>query len=281
MMLREWESDREAELENALEFEGLSVDGEEEFEIGTTTLGQYEVIGPDSRILTTTTTAAPFRYICHLEYNRQALCTGTLIGPRTILTAGHCLARRSPHLLRVIPGRNGTLEPLPATQATAFRLAPGFRSVSPTDYGIIHLRDPIGSRVGYWTRTYSRRPVDPTGTSISATGLPLAAGVLQVNVAGYPGDKCMAVARRRVCGTRMFRAYDRTARLRGGILHYVNDTFGGMSGSPVWVRRHPSMGGRVLVAIHIAGDDPATPGVANRGVRITPPILRWIAANTI
>jgi glutamyl endopeptidase len=183
--------------------------------------------------------------------------------------------------MRVIPGRNGTLEPLPATQATAFRLPSGFGSVSPTDYGIIHLRDPIGSRVGYWSRAYSRRPVDSTGTSISAAGLPLAAGVLQVNIAGYPGDKCMLTGRRRVCGTRMYRAYDRTARLRGGILHYVNDTFGGMSGSPVWVRRHPSMGGRVLIGVHIAGDDPTLTGQANRGVLITPRILSFIAANTI
>ena len=34
------------------------------------------------------------------------------------------------------------------------------------------------------------------------------------------------------------------------MLTYLNDTCPGHSGSPVWVRRHPSMGGRVLVGVH-------------------------------
>ncbi|HEX9669204.1 MAG TPA: trypsin-like serine protease [Thermoanaerobaculia bacterium] len=268
---------------------------------------ESEIIPPrDTRVFVTTTTAAPFRYICNFEYDlpgigRRSICTGTLIGPRTVLTAGHCLAGLDPRRMRVIPGRNGRLEPLPATQAVRFILAPGFRSSSPTDYGIIHLAHPIGARVGYWTLATRRNPGDSVGTSISSGTLPLPAGRLKVNLSGYPADKPSGTTyfcrdprrplnrcrhsllgdRRRgvLCGTYQYRAYDLTVRLAGGVLHYLNDTCPGHSGSPVWVRRSPDMGGRVLVGIHVAGDDPSTTGKANRAVFITSMVRSFIAAN--
>ena len=111
-------------------------------------------------------------------------------------------------------------------------------------------------------RAHSRRRGDAVGTSISAGPLPLRAGRLSVNICGYPGDKCLPIprTRRRICGRHPYRAYDETVRLRGGILHYLNDTFFRMSGSPVWVRRHFSMGGRVMVAVHVAGTIPGSGG---------------------
>jgi glutamyl endopeptidase len=247
-----------------------------------------EVIGVDTRrpVRRADVRNAPYRYICNLEYDGQSICTGTLIGPRTVLTAGHCIQGLDTHLMRVIPGRFGSLEPLPATRVSAFVLPSGYRPATTRDYGIIHLRDVIGTQVGHWTRTHSLGRVrrDPVGTSISSRPLPLPAARLSVNIAGYPADKCIRTGRPpvRVCGTRPYLAYNRSVRLRGGIIEYVNDTFPGVSGSPVWVRRHSSMGGRVLVAIHIAGDDRARGSpIANRGVRITDDILQFIRNNTI
>lgn len=275
---------------------------------------ESEIIPPkDTRELCRDTTQAPFRYICDLEYDHpggglRSHRTGVLIGPRTVLTAGHALREangkdRIPRRMRVIPGRNGAAEPLGSTRATRFILPPGFRRVTVTDFGIVHLADPIGRRVGFWTRTYARNPGDAVGTKILSGSLPLPAGKLPVNVSGYPGDKpsgkqffcrdprqplnrcrtSQRTDRRRspLCGTFQYRAYDLTVRLAGGILHYLNDTCPGHSGSPVWVRRSPDMGGRVLVGIHISGDDRnIVADKANRAVFIDSKVLRFIIANT-
>ena len=276
--------------------------GEGEFEAFQE--AEPEVIGPDTRVRVTNTTVAPFRYICNFEYDfptagRAAMCTGTLIGPSTVLTAGHCLSKLVPARMRVIPGRNGSLEPLPATTAAAFQLAPGFAATTPTDYGVIHLRNPIGIRVGYWSIAHRLSGGDSIGTSISALPLP---SKLRVNLSGYPADKpsgagpgCIdpkqpknrcfhsligSAKRSRLCGTEQWRAYDRSVVSRGAILEYLDDTCPGHSGSPVWVKRDASKGGRVLIAIHVSGDQPPKP-VANRGVHITRPVLanivRWLA----
>ncbi len=274
---------------------------------------ESEIIPPkDTRVLVRDTTQAPFRYICDLELSHggggvRSHRTGVLIGPRTVLTAGHALREangreRDPRRMRVIPGRNGSSEPLGSTRATRFILPPGFRRGTATDFGIIHLADPIGRSVGFWTRTYAKNPGDSVGTKILAGSLPLPAGKLPVNVSGYPGDKpsgkpffcrdprqplnrCRTSQRtdpRRSprCGTLQYRAYDLSVRVVGGILHYLNDTCPGHSGSPVWVRRSPDMGGRVLVGIHISGDDPKIPGTANRAVFINSTVLRFIVGNT-
>lgn len=287
--------------------------GDLDFEQGDEEL-EPEIIGRDTRVRVLATTKAPFRFVCNLEYDvpgigRRAIGSGTLIGSRTVLTAGHCLhvrrngqeIRRLAKRMRVIPGRNGTLEPLPATGAARFVPFPGYRRATATDLGIIHLAHPIGNAVGYWTRSHAKGKGDPIGTSILSGSLPLPPGKLKVNVSGYPADKpsgkkawcrdpkrpanrCRHSVlgdpkRSASCGTQQFRAYDLLVQRSGRMLHYLNDTCPGHSGSPVWVRRHPSKGGRVLIAVHVARDAPPHPK-ANRAVMIDGAVRKFIVANT-
>ena len=276
----EYEAEGEYELESELEseFEG-------EFEV------ESEIIGRDTRRRQRNTTAAPFRYICGLEYDGTNMGSGTLIGPTTVLTAAHCLwdETKTPQrpyetrLMRVTPGRNGAAQPFGMAQAVRFRFPAGFRGqadyTSPKDYAAIYLREPIGARVGYWTIAHTRSALDPRGTSISAAPLPMRVSALPINLSGYPADKCVRRGARLI-NCEQWRAFNSAVREQGGMLHYLNDTKPGHSGSPVWVKRDASRGGRVMVAIHVASDDPTIRGKANRGVRITPTVLadirRWL-----
>ena len=53
------------------------------------------VIGFDSRRQVADTTKAPFRWVGKIEYvtvsGAPGRCTGALVGPDTVITAGHCL----------------------------------------------------------------------------------------------------------------------------------------------------------------------------------------------
>lgn len=245
----------------------------------------YLVFPPDTRRRVTSTnriTDAPYRYICQIVIRtggRTFVGAGTLVGPRTVLTAAHNLfsplnGRRLPAAnLTITPARNGGDPPaFGASLARRLIPSPGYdhRRDHNTrrDFAVIQLRDALGSRAGWWGQR-PRPAFDDLGTSLS-TRLPQNPGVLRVNLSGYPVDKG---------GATQWRSYNRTIRLRDGLLSYENDTEAGHSGSPVWVRRDRSMGGRVLVGVHI-GFDPVT-RASNRAVAITDDILRFIATNTV
>ena len=263
---------------------------------------ESEIHGKDTRVLVKNTKDAPFRYICNIEKDGAGICTGTLIGPQTLLTAGHCIDGADKSKFRIIPGRAGSKEPFGSTGVTDIILPAGYAAVSTTDYGILHLKDKIGPKAGYWTRGYGKNKGDSVGTSILAGALPLPAGQLKVNLSGYPADRphtkkmyCRDTKggdaffckhtfgdpkRDKYCGTFQFKSYEMLVKKISGVLHYEHDTCPAHSGSPIWVRRHPSMGGRVLIGVHIAADDAKVAGKLNRGIIIDKDMRNFIIKNT-
>jgi V8-like Glu-specific endopeptidase len=196
------------------------------------------IIDKDDRVQIKNTTAIPWRRICHLNIRtatgKSYLGTGFLIGPRTIITAGHCVYIHSQggwaQQIVVSPGRNGTQTPFTPQTATMFRSVRGWVNGKKRnyDYGAIIL-----------PRTVSYANVGAFGFANLADSALLNK---RINTAGYPGDKAP--------GTMWYNA-NKVTGVTARTITYLNDTMPGQSGSPVWLRR--ADGSRVVVGIHTNG----------------------------
>lgn len=209
------------------------------------------VCGRDDRVRITATSRIPWRMICQLIITRKdglrSRCTGWFIGPKCVMTAGHCVYSHSAggwaRQIEVIPGMNGGTRPFGSLVGTHFRSVKGWtqNQKSTHDYGCIILPNAsLGNRTGWFGFANL--------TTAALTNL-------LVNNSGYPGDKPF--------GTQWFNA-GRITRVTARRLYYMIDTFGGQSGSPTWRLKS---GKRHAVGVHAYG------GCPNKSTRITKPVF--------
>ncbi len=221
--------------------------------------GQESVIGVDSRVRITGTTAYPYRAVVHITRNGSGWCTGWMINANTVATAGHCVAPGGTGAFytgtfRVFPGRNGASIPFGSCTARRLYSVNGWVTSGSElyDYGALKLNCTVGNSTGWFGFWWQ---------SASLTGL-------SATTSGYPGDKPF--------GT-MWRSTDRIRVTQDRQLFYQMDTIGGQSGSPVYQNRPAGSSfcvGQCAMAIHAYGLHGGAPhSTNNHGTRITQPVF--------
>lgn len=209
--------------------------------------GPETVCGSDDRVQITAVTQVPWRWICKLiirwPNGGSGGCTGWFIGPRTVMTAGHCVysggAGGWARSIEVIPGMNAAARPYGSMVGTSFRSVTGWTQNGDQnyDYGCIILPNAnLGNQVGWFGFA------SLTDASLQN---------LLANNSGYAGDKPF--------GTQWFNA-GRVTNVTARKLYYMLDTYGGQSGSPTWRLLN---GQRHAIGIHAYG------GCPNSSTRIT------------
>ncbi len=205
------------------------------------------VVGEDDRTRRNDTDQYPWQCICSLlmtdgRTGKQFVGTGWLISPRVVLTAGHCVYLYDRDSfpndtgawatsIEVSPGRNGNERPFGSVECNVLRSSQRWVNDKNTfyDFGAILLPETnrFGDQLGWFG--YAAWDEDVISSNV-------------LNLSGYPADKD--------AGTQWFHKQNALSVDENEIIYSI-DTFGGQSGSPVWIKT--AEGHRYGVGIHKAG----------------------------
>jgi glutamyl endopeptidase len=230
-------------------------------------LGMETIVhNADERTHIVETDEAPWRMVCALSIDGPLGTyrgTGWRVGPRTVITAGHCVYTSDmggwANKITVSPGQDGEERPYGSLESTKFSTVDLWEKNQDPDFDIsaIHLSEPIGDRVG-WFQVASL-PDDRLKDYL-------------VNVSGYPGQPGD--------GKEQWWAKNRIRAVTPRRIFYEVDTSGGQSGAPVYIIENEGAPPTV-VGIHaygVGGTPSSIPFQVNSAPRIIPEVVTQIEA---